>query len=270
MKHNKKRNTAFIYEALVREFTKTLVGKDSIRRAEVVYIMKEHFAKGSGLASELSLYNILLETKNIKDTLAERLLQETKNAHVALDEKRIFDAQSSIIAAINKNLGPGVWSNFVPNFKTLASINSVFNPKASVKQRVLFEQSLVDRMSQHDSASPQDLKSIDNLTYHSFIKKFNQRYNILLQEQKDFLNKYITSFADEGFELRVYLNEEITRLKSLISTTVDDDNADTLIREKSTEVVKYLDSFRKREFGAPDLTKILKTQELVRELTAHD
>jgi len=270
MKHNKKRNTAFIYEALAKEFTKAVLEKNSSRKNFIVGILKEHFAKGSPLAQELELYNTLLETKNIKSDLAERLLAETKAARSQIKEKSIFDAQSKVIAAINKNLGSNVWSNFVPNFKTLASISSVFNPKGAIKQKVLFEQALVDRMSHKVTHAADTLKSIDNLTYHSFIKKFNKKYTGLLEEQKDFLNKYITSFADEGFELRVYLNEEITRLKSLISNTVDDNNADTLIRERSKEVVKYLESFRRREFKPTDLTKLLKTQELVRELAAHD
>jgi len=270
MKHNKKRNTAFIYEALVKEFTKALLDQETYKKTEVITIIKEHFSKEAPLAAELPLYNILLETQNIKNDLAERLLHETKIAHGALNEKTIFDAQSRVIAAINKNLGPAVWSNFVPNFKTLASINAIFGTKTSVKQKVLFEQALVDRMSQRALAQPANLKSVDNLTYHSFIKKFNNKYNTLLEEQKDFLNKYITSFADEGFELRVYLNEELTRLKSLISVTADNDNADTLIREKTQKVIDYLDGFRKRAFVPEDLTKILKTQALVRELASHD
>ena len=191
MKHNKKRNTAFIYEALVKEFTRALLDQKTHKKTEVITIIKEHFSKDAPLAAELPLYNILLETQNIKNALAERLLHETKIAHGALNEKAIFDAQSRVIAAITKNLGPGVWANFVPNFKTLASINAIFGTKTSVKQKVLFEQALVDRMSQRALAQSANLKSVDNLTYHSFIKKFNNKYNILLEEQKDFLNKYI-------------------------------------------------------------------------------
>ena len=66
MKHNKKRNTAFIYEALVKEFTKSVIGKDAQRKATIVAIVKEHFVKASPLAEELTLYNVLLETQNKK------------------------------------------------------------------------------------------------------------------------------------------------------------------------------------------------------------
>tara|TARA_R100001224_G_scaffold110161_1_gene88461 strand:+ start:50 stop:577 length:528 start_codon:yes stop_codon:yes gene_type:complete len=175
-----------------------------------------------------------------------------------------------MIAAMNKQLGKDVWSNFVPNFKSLASINAIFNTKTPVKSKVLFEQSIVDAMSAEQTlAESNKMESLDNLTYNSFIKKFNEKYTNLLKEQKDLLNQYITSFADDGFELRIYLNEELERLKSLISDA-SQNTVEPLISQKLNEVSEYLEEFRKREFADKDLNKILKTQELVQELTQND
>jgi hypothetical protein len=268
MRHNKKRNTAFIYEALILELTKAIVDKSIERKNRIVIILKEFFTKNQTLARELELYGTLVETKNIHTKVAERLLQETKDARSRLDENTIFDAQSQIIAAINKGLGQGVWSNFVPNFKSLASVNAIFNPKTAIKKKVLFEQAIVDRMSQKASLNElEKLKSLDNLTYNSFIKKFNEKYGDLIQEQKDLLNRYITSFADDGFELRLYLNEELSRLKGLLSRAAEAE-LEPLISQKVNEVMEYLEGFRRREFTEADLNKVLKTQELVQELTA--
>ena len=270
MKHNKKRNTAFIYETLSRELTKAIVDKDSNRKATVLAIIKEGFAGNTILAEELSLYKHLLETRNIQENLAERILQETKFAYSKLDSTEVFDAQSRMIAAINKQLGQDVWSNFVPNFKSLASVNAIFNTKTPVKSKVLFEQAIVDSMSAEQPLTESSkMESLDNLTYNSFIKKFNEKYTTLLKEQKDLLNQYITSFADDGFELRIYLNEELERLKSLISDA-SQNTVEPLISQKLNEVSEYLEGFRKREFTDNDLNKILKTQELVRELTEND
>jgi len=270
MKHNKKRNTAFIYETLSRELTKAIVNKDAARRGKAVAILREFFMKGSPLAAELELYKILLDTQNVQDKVAERLLHETKLAHDRLHENTIFDAQSKIIAAINKGIGQDMWGNFVPNFKSLASVSAIFNPKTSVKKRVLFEQAIVDRMSARtDRAGAEELKSLDNLAYNSFIKKFNEKYTDLLQEQKELLNHYITSFGDDGFELRLYLNEELSRLKNTLTQKVNENTA-PLIVTKVDGVLKYLESFRHREFTSTDLNKILKTQELVEELAAND
>ena len=267
MKHNKKRNTAFIYETLTRELTKAIVDKNAERKSTVLSIIKEGFSGESVLISELELYKTLLETRNIKANIAERMLQETKFAYSKIDSSAVFDAQSRMIAAINKELGKDVWSNFVPNFKSLASVNAIFNTKTPVKSKVLFEQAIVDAMSAETTLSESNkLESLDNLTYNSFIKKFNSKYTNLIKEQKDLLNQYITSFADDGFELRVYLNEELGRLKSLVKAT-SENTSEPLIAQKLNEVSEYLEEFRKRDFTDGDLNKILKTQELVQVLT---
>ena len=36
MKHNKKRNTAFLYECLIKELTKSIVRKDETRKQKII------------------------------------------------------------------------------------------------------------------------------------------------------------------------------------------------------------------------------------------
>tara|TARA_R110000824_G_scaffold375379_1_gene566275 strand:- start:445 stop:1257 length:813 start_codon:yes stop_codon:yes gene_type:complete len=270
MKHNKKRNTAFIYETLTRELTKAIVDSKPVHKEKIVALIKEHFSAGSILLEELGLYKNLLETTSINQGVAERILEESKRAYIELEEKTIFDAQSRLIAAINKQIGQEAWSNFVPNFKSLASVNAIFNSKTSIKKRVLFEQATIERMSATpESAANSGMRSIDNIEYRAFIKKFNDKYTDLLQEQKDLLNRFITGFADDGLELRLYLNEELSRLKKAVDD-VAIENTEPLISTKLSEVKEYLEGFRKREFTDIDLNKVLKTQELIRELSAND
>ena len=59
LKHNKKRNTAFLYESLVKELTKAVVKKDTERKNVLVSMIKEHFSKGTVLNQELELYKAL-------------------------------------------------------------------------------------------------------------------------------------------------------------------------------------------------------------------
>ena len=63
LKHNKKRNTAFLFESLVREMTKAVINKDMDRKQKVLAIIKEHFQKGSELSKELEIYKSVLDTK---------------------------------------------------------------------------------------------------------------------------------------------------------------------------------------------------------------
>ena len=134
---------------------------------------------------------------------------------------------------------------------------------------MLFEQLAVDTMSEKRGAPPAALKPLDALTYRTFIDKFNGKYEVLLQEQKDLLNNYIASFADEGFEMRLYLNRELGRLKSTLAESLEA-TQDEYMKQSIGGVTEYLDGFRKREFSDTDLIKVLKTQELVQELSTDD
>ena len=62
LKHNKKRNTAFLYETLVRELTKSIVKKNNQRKEKLMETIKEFFGKDKLLAKELELYKALCET----------------------------------------------------------------------------------------------------------------------------------------------------------------------------------------------------------------
>jgi hypothetical protein len=61
LKHNKKRNTAFLFESLTKELTKAIVNKDEKTKQIILSVIKEHFKKGSILSKELDVYNLLQE-----------------------------------------------------------------------------------------------------------------------------------------------------------------------------------------------------------------
>ena len=58
LKHNKKRNTAFVYEALVRELTESVVKHNKNKQNKIVSIIKEHFGHESLLKEELELWGL--------------------------------------------------------------------------------------------------------------------------------------------------------------------------------------------------------------------
>ena len=63
-KHNKKRNSAFLYEALVQELTKSIVSKNTEQKKKIVKIIKESFDKNSLMYKELKLYRSISETSD--------------------------------------------------------------------------------------------------------------------------------------------------------------------------------------------------------------
>ena len=147
IKHNKKRNTAFLYEALVRELTKATMKKNNEKKNTIVSIFKEFFKPRSPLARDLKLYQNILQTKVDDKRLAEKIVFESRLERSAIDNKDLFNEQSALISRINKELSPEVFTNFVPNYKDLATLHQIFNnPRIEAKQRVLLEEAVISGM----------------------------------------------------------------------------------------------------------------------------
>ena len=78
-KHNKKRNTAFLYEVLVKELTKNVVEKNESKKQLIVSMLKEHFSKGTILHSELNLYKGIQWCKLFGYEIHEARTEATEN-----------------------------------------------------------------------------------------------------------------------------------------------------------------------------------------------
>ena len=113
------------------------------------------------------------------------------------------------------------------------------------------------------------MQSIDNIVYSTFSKKFNEKYSGLLNEQKELLNKYVGSFQNNGLELKIFLNEEIERLKSEIIKSVEKEEikADNNMTNAVGKTLDYLNSFKEvKELSQDMLQKVLKIQQFVHEV----
>ena len=267
-KHNKKRNTALIYEALMRELTKAVVAKNKEAKEKIIGIVKEHFARQTVMAKELKLYQALCETYDVRPHIAEKMVFEIRRLHETLDKKELFSEQSAIINKINKAFGKSFFSSFVPNYKTLATISQIFSDDVAVKKKVMLEESLIEKMSTETSAE-EKLQPIDNLTFRTFVEKFNKEYaQTLFEEQTELLSKYISSFSDNGVDLKVYLSEELSRLKTIISDSLkrDEISRDKDMVAKTEKVLEVINSFKNEKVQKPIIKKVLKIQSLAREI----
>jgi hypothetical protein len=265
MSHNKKRNTGFVYEALVRELTKAIVvEKDTEKQQKIRSVLKYYFNPEKPLGKELQLYKALQE--NIEEKYAQRYIDVIKNEYAMLSQSDIEREHSKLINEINKNINPNVFNNFVPNYKNLATIAQIFSSKTHPKDKVLLEENLLNNLIKEEVKED---NKVDNLVYNTFIKKFNETYgNSLLREQKELLSRYITSFSDNGLELKIYLNEEISVLKEKLNklSETDEFKNNSQLLEGISGVKNYLDDFNKTELNDDTLKKVLKIQELVKEV----
>ena len=269
-KHNKKRNTAFLYEVLVRELTASIVKEDLEKKKQIISLLKEFFNKNTVLYRELELYKALNETRFNKSesNVAEKLLSEVKKEHEKLGNQEIFLEQTKVLKRINRMLSKNALSCFVPNYKNLATISQFFNKDVSVKEKVLLEQKIASFMVEGLSAN-KEMKHIDNLSMKTFLNKFNSAYReSLLPEQKELLNYYVLSFSDNGISFKIYLNEELGRLKNKVSLLgeMKEVEKDQLMIEKSEKVLKIINDFKKNPIDMGMTRKILKIQKLVSEI----
>jgi hypothetical protein len=269
MAHNKKRNTAFLYEALLREGTRAALEKDVEKIKLVRDVILENFNVSTELYKELNLFQELLETK-IEETYAEKFVKEVESRYERLDKKKIFNEQTTLINKINKSLGARVYNSFVPNYKDLATISQIFNQTTPIKDKILLEQTIIERVTARDEQKKQEsMQPIDNIVYKTFSKKFNEKYSSLLNEQKDLLTKFVGSFENDGLDLKIYLNEELERLKKGLQEALkkEEISSDQNVYEKTKKTYEYLKSFKEiRDLSQDNLQKILKIQQFVHEV----
>ena len=266
-RHNKKRNTAFIYEALVREIVKQSVAKNNEKRNAAIQIMKEAFAPKTELRRELDLYKTLMDNNNLQEKIAEKILMETKTQHSKVNQEQLFKEQSITISKINKQLSKEVFNNFVPNYKYLATLSQIFGSSEGPKTKVLLETQVVERLTSNPAEKTQT-PQVSTLVVKTFTKRFNDSYSTLLESQKQLLSNYISSFADNGLEFNFYLSEEIGRLKEVVQSaqTLEESQKDETIKENLSKVHDILASINREPINKNTIYKVLQVQELEKEI----
>lgn len=267
-RHNKKRNTALVYEALIKEATAAILRGDHETKNKVVSIVNKHFGLNSILRKDLQCYQSLAENQGLSREDSKRILNETKLQKRLIDPTGLFKAQTQAIKDINTEIDSDIFNNFVPNYKTLATIDQMFSFKTSPKDKVLLENEVIELMSA--TAEEDKTETVDNLVINTFIEKFNQKYSgELLDEQRELLTHYIMSFADNAVSLKMFINNEIGRLKEALissSTSVNEISKDKDMVQKTNQVVEKLESYSNVNVSDDVLLSVLKTQALVKEI----
>ena len=269
MKHNKKRNTAFLYEALVRQMTKHVLEENTAGRDEVVSIIKTFFSKGKPLAEELNLYRTIIDSSQVKPKILEKIITEAKNSHARLPNEEIFSQQGKLISVVNRKFGKDFYNSPVPNYRSLASIAAIFNQNTPIKTRVLLENTLIESLSSQTKEEKNNNEMIGTpVLMNTFLSKFNDKYDTLHEEQKCLLNSYIISMADDGLSMKAFLNEEISRLESIIQESLNMQELanDQDMKNGTEKVISLIQELKTKPIEENDLSLLLKIQNLAREV----
>ncbi len=266
-KHNKKRNTAFLFEVITRHLAKSILEKNIPAKEVSLRILREHFSRKQPLGQELECYNALMSSTEGDKILAEKMIYSVKMLHKKLDLKKVYAEQTNVIHKVNKSLGGQVFSAFVPNYRSYASIAQLFSDNTPIRSKVLLEQNILNKMTEVVSEGRKEIEPIDSLVLKTFISNYNTKYESLLPEQKDLLNKYITSFGENKVDFQVTLVEELRRIHDEVkkSLTLEEVEQDPEMIESTNKVLEKIEAFNVTSINEEEIKKLLKMQQLVKE-----
>ena len=155
------------------------------------------------------------------------------------------------------------YDNFVPQYKTLATISQIFNPSVQVKQKILLEQELLETITSKKEQKKVVLENVDSLAYKRFVERFNETYGkSLLEEQKTLLNKFV-NHGEEDIELKLFVSEEVQRLKDTLEKVKFDDGT---LKDKLQSVKHSLSELKINTIDENLIKKIMLIQEFTSEV----
>ena len=229
LKHSKYKNTAILFEMLVRKLTSETLTSD---KTVTVEIIKKYFGKNTALSKELQLYNSLIKENLKTEAQALDFIRSCKDTHNKLNKSTLRRQRYNLVKEISSNFDFQKISKIrINNYKELASIyklfeyNEVDNPtellecKSSIVSHVLgknpaaAEKNIVlEKYKSHDS-------EVRLLAYKMLIDKFNSKYSNLNENQKQILNQYITHVNDSE-SLKQYFEQIIPGIKKQLKEQV--------------------------------------------------
>ena len=277
IKHSKYKNSGILFELLVRQITAdTLDGIDSPARK----ILKGYFVK-TELGREYKLYEQLAKHTAVSEAKANLILNSLLESSSNLNRSALKRQKYNLISEIKKYYDvTKFFKHKLPNYKTQAAFymlteikaNKEFsNPELEINNKLTIlehlsekpivkeqKETVVDEFQKYD-------KTLRTLTYRVLLEKFNDKYDTLLEPQKEILRELITSI-DNTPRLKEFYNTKVNEIK----TTLEELNTkvtDKVTKIKIEEVIKMLPILDKTaKVKDDDLTNLLQYYDLIQEV----
>ena len=277
IKHSKYKNTGILFELLVRQITAdTLKGGNS----PAIDILKEYFINTS-LGKEYKLYESILKSKVLNEGRANMVIDTILEASTRFNRTSLKKQKYNLINEIKKHYNiESFFGSKISNYKELASLYTLIessNSKnvKSTDQVLENKITLLEHLTKKEieNTSKQTVlnefskydKDVRTLTYKILLEKFNNKYDVLTDDQKQVLKEYINS-VDSTPDLRNFYNNKILDLRSTLKE-ITKNIKDKATQVKITEVTKFLTELKKTDkVGDSNLVDLLRYYQLVNEI----
>jgi hypothetical protein len=200
LKHSKVKNTAILFELLVRQIAADTMEN---RNSPAIVLLKKHFREGTELYKELSLYRTLAEERFVAEAQATRFLSAAVQSRKQLNETTLRRSKYNLIRDIKNKL---VFENFInariSNYKLNASIYKLFeyNVADSPAEITRCQGMIIEYVIRKEKESAPINESftkedpvVRKLASKIVVDRFNEKYSGLNADQKELLKEYVNS-----------------------------------------------------------------------------
>jgi hypothetical protein len=277
LKHSKFRNPGILFELLVRQTTADLVQN---RDSKAVKILKKYFT-GTELGKEYTLYSTFITTQSLNESKAEMFINTLVQEYKKLDAEKLKKEKYNLIKEIKKNYDlDNFFKAKIDNYKPYASmyvvLESQFNRDSNVNQVLTSKINMLEHICgesvKEKPASAQILEEFMNqdkeirlLAYKILVEKFNKKYNVMSETQKDILKEYINNISDTK-NLKVYLNKRLNEVKIEL-TEISNKVSDQVTSIKLKELVKLVKPIHENESIKDEtVSTLLQYYDLINEI----
>jgi hypothetical protein len=280
MRHNKKRNSALLYEFLIRHISKCLINDDKEEANKAMILSKKYFVKGTVLHDELKLFNSLLSTKVKNRDSAQKIVNVVLGEGMKLNARKLDAEKSGLIKEINHTLKNEEFYNYkIPHYTVYASIHSLLGDMRNKKkllspvERVKIEDNIVEHLVTENVNGPMAQIKTDpnynNAVYKFVVERFHKKYNNKLTEnQKKFLTKYAVYLISENKGvMQSAVQKEVENIKVKLKSIKDESvTRDTDLMNKLNECYKSLVVTNFENITEDNVLKLLQYMRLLEEI----
>lgn len=277
MKHSKIKNTAILFELLLRKLTSDTV--NNVENSQALNIIKESFGKKTQLGREHELYQVLLRNKFSNENKASTLLEQVLQSRKTLNERQLGKEKYEIIKKIKENYDiDKFFDTKLDNYKLYASIYKLFetkdlnleSPENILREKYSIIEYIINKNSKKQETILEDFNQentdIKLITYKILVDKFNRKYSShLSDDQKDIIREYIYCSSNSD-KLLNYVKGKIPKIKDELNSNVNN-ITDTVTKIKLQEAIQMLNKFNSLKFiKDDDVLSLLRYYELLKEM----
>lgn len=280
IKHSKYKNTGILFELLVRQATSDLM---SNKEPKAMKIFKKYFTD-TELGREYKLYNAIINAPKLAESKADVLLSTVVDQAKNLDRVKLDKDKYNLIREVKKHYDlDDFFKAKIDNYRISASIYTLIESQLTknttdTQQIVSNKINLLEHITKESlterklgSKVVEDFmkedKEIRVLAYKILVEKFNSKYSVLSEEQKEILKEYINNVSDTK-TLREYLNKKLLEVKTELAD-YGKRTSNKVLQIKLNEVTNFIKPIGSNEAIKDEvLIGLMQYYQLLQELKA--